>query len=195
MNVNTLAMGGGEIRRMNVKAVVARVESETARRWLLARCSAAVALTCMMLRGCGFLPDAAQWWLLAWCSAAVASCPMLRGDGFLPELGIISRQPCPRALPRRYATQRARSEIFKLSLPERSKAPEWAEHQKAGHSVLGQQGLCHCTSSWRSWWPWQMMNHRAAVPEGAAGSGSMVNLMQVLLLLASPGLVAQLGAR
>ena len=34
----------------------------------------------------------------------------------LRPLGIISWRPCPRVRPRRHATQRARSEIFKLSL-------------------------------------------------------------------------------
>ena len=72
---------------MNVEVMAARVGccwSETARRWLLALCSAAVA-SCRMLRGGGFLPDAARLWLLARCSAVVASCPMLRGCGFLPD--------------------------------------------------------------------------------------------------------------
>ena len=45
---------------------------DAARRWLLARCCAAVA-TCPMLLCCGFLPDAARGWLLARCCAAVAS--------------------------------------------------------------------------------------------------------------------------
>ena len=34
----------------------------------------------------------------------------------LRPLGILSWRPCPRVRPRRHATQRARSEIFKLSL-------------------------------------------------------------------------------
>ena len=54
-------MGGGEMRRMNMKVMGARFGccwSETARRWLPAR-----------------------------CGAAVASCPMWRGDGFLGRVG------------------------------------------------------------------------------------------------------------
>ena len=49
---------------------------EAARRWLLARCCAAVA-SCPMRRGGGFLPDAARRCLLARCCAAVASCRWL----------------------------------------------------------------------------------------------------------------------
>ena len=50
---------------------------------------AAVAASCPMQRGGGFLPDAARRWLLARCGAAVASCPIRRGrpyagGGFLP---------------------------------------------------------------------------------------------------------------
>ena len=73
-------MGGGEIRRMNGKVVgspgpdrARRVESlmisaanrrlVTARRWILARCWAAVA-SCPMRRGGGFVPDSARRWLL-----------------------------------------------------------------------------------------------------------------------------------
>ena len=77
-------MNGGDIRLMNVKVMCARVECanrrrsgggflpDAARRWLLARCCAAVA-SCPMRHGGGFLPDAARWWLLARCCAAVAS--------------------------------------------------------------------------------------------------------------------------
>ena len=49
---------------------------------------------------------------------------------FIPrKLGIISRRPCPRVLPRRHATQRARSEIFKLSLPT-GQSNSWNEKLK-----------------------------------------------------------------
>ena len=53
-------------------------------------------------------------------SAARGRRPGRRGSKvllfILRPLGIISWRPCPRVRPRRHATQRARSEIFKLSL-------------------------------------------------------------------------------
>ena len=57
---------------------------DTVRRWLLARCGAAVA-SCPVRRGGGFLPAAARRWLLARCCAAMASCPLRRGGGYLPD--------------------------------------------------------------------------------------------------------------
>ena len=62
----------------------------------------ALVASCLMLRGGGFWPDAAQRWLLVRCCAAVASCPMLRGTGFI----VICR--------RMYCARRARVEGVKV---------------------------------------------------------------------------------
>ena len=51
--------------------------------WLIG--DGAAAASCLLMRGCGFLPDVVRLWFLAQFSVTVGSCPMLRGCGLLPD--------------------------------------------------------------------------------------------------------------
>ena len=55
-------------------------------------------------------------------SPLLTSKVLLSRSSYSSAAQIISRWPCPRVRPRRHATQRARSEIFKLSLLSSSRA-------------------------------------------------------------------------